>query len=80
MVCIICFWIYATAAITQHIYGTTGHAIRKYSIKVPNTVSGMMGNYNLIAAIVAFFIPVVAAKTSRKFVHFFSIDFGWFWD
>ncbi|MCB9310201.1 MAG: MFS transporter [Lewinellaceae bacterium] len=69
------FWIYATAAITQHIYGTTDTQSEIFN-QGANTVSGMMGNYNLIAAIVAFFIPVVAAKTSRKFAHFLALTLG----
>lgn len=69
------FWIYSTAAITEHIYGTTDPTSGTYN-EGANTVSGMMGNYNLIAAVVAFIIPLIAARTSRKFTHFLSLTLG----
>ena len=68
-------WIYATPAITEHIYGTTDTASAAYN-QGANTVSGMMGNYNLIAALVAFLLPVVAKMTSRRVTHMLALILG----
>lgn len=68
-------WIYATPAITGHIYGTTDTSSALYN-EGANIVSGMMGNYNLIAALVAFLLPVIAKWTTRKFTHFLALTLG----
>jgi maltose/moltooligosaccharide transporter len=68
-------WIYATPAITQHIYGATDTTGEVYN-QGANTVSGMMGNYSLIAALVAFLLPVLAKRTSRKFTHMLALCLG----
>lgn len=68
-------WIYATPAITEHIYGTTDTTSAAYN-QGANTVSGMMGNYFLVAALVAFLLPVLAKKTSRKFTHMLALTLG----
>jgi maltose/moltooligosaccharide transporter len=68
-------WIYATPAITEHIYGTTDTSSELYN-QGANTVSGMMGNYNLVAALVAFLLPVLAKMSSRKFTHMLSLCLG----
>ena len=68
-------WIYATPAITEHIYGTTDTTSEAYN-QGANTVSGMMGNYNLIAAMVAFLLPVIAKATSRKITHLLALTLG----
>jgi maltose/moltooligosaccharide transporter len=36
----------------------------------------MFANYNIIAAAVAFLLPVIARKTSRKFTHFLALVVG----
>ena len=36
----------------------------------------MFANYNIIAALVAFLLPVIAKKTSRKFTHFLALVAG----
>ena len=36
----------------------------------------MFANYNIIAALVAFLLPVIAKKTSRKFTHFLALVVG----
>lgn len=71
------FWIYATPAITDHIYNTRDVTSEAYNSGA-NIVSGMMGNYNLIAALVAFMLPVLAKITSRKFAHFLALVLGGF--
>ncbi len=68
-------WIYATPAITGHIYGTSDTSSSLYN-EGANIVSGMMGNYNLVAALVAFLLPVMAKITTRKFTHFVALTLG----
>jgi len=68
-------WIYTTAAVTEHIYKTTDTTSEAFNTGA-NQVGEMFANYNLIAAIVAFLLPVIARKTSRKFTHFLALVLG----
>ena len=68
-------WIYTTGAVTEHIYQTTDTTSEAYNIGA-NQVGEMFANYNLIAALVAFLLPVLARKTSRKFTHFLALLAG----
>ncbi|MBC5863790.1 MFS transporter [Flavobacterium turcicum] len=68
-------WIYTTLAVTQHIYKTTDTTSEAYNIGA-NQVGEMFANYNLIAAIAAFLLPVLAKYTSRKFTHFVALVCG----
>ncbi len=68
-------WIYTTLAVTQHIYKTTDTTSSAYNTGA-NQVGEMFANYNLIAAIAAFLLPVLAKYTSRKFTHFIALVFG----
>ena len=68
-------WIYTTLAITQHIYGTTDTTSADYNTGA-NQVGEMFANYNLIAAIAAFMLPLLAKITSRKFTHFIALTCG----
>lgn len=68
-------WIYTTLAVTQHIYGTTDTTSEAYNTGA-NQVGEMFANYNLIAAIAAFLLPLLAKKTSRKFTHFVALVCG----
>jgi maltose/moltooligosaccharide transporter len=68
-------WIYTTGAVTEHIYGTTDTTSETYNTGA-NQVGEMFANYNIIAAIVAFMLPVVARWTSRKFTHFLALVAG----
>ena len=61
-------WIYTTAAVTSHIYGTTDPTSSLYN-EGANWVGVAFAAYNGVAAIVAFGIPVLAKKTSRKVAH-----------
>ncbi|WP_046757849.1 MFS transporter [Kordia jejudonensis] len=70
-------WIYMTPAITEYIYGTTDATSEAYNTGA-NQVGEMFANYNLIAAIVAFLLPVLAKATSRKFTHFLALVAGGF--
>jgi maltose/moltooligosaccharide transporter len=68
-------WIYTTLAVTQHIYGTTDTTSEAYNTGA-NQVGEMFANYNLIAAIGAFLLPLLAKITSRKFTHFIALTCG----
>jgi len=61
-------WIYTTAAVTSHIYGTTDTTSALYN-EGANWVGVAFGAYNGVAAVVAFGIPVLAKRTSRKLAH-----------
>jgi maltose/moltooligosaccharide transporter len=61
-------WIYTTAAVTSHIYGTSDTTSALYN-EGANWVGVAFAAYNGVAAVVAFGIPVLAKKTSRKIGH-----------
>ena len=68
-------WIYMTPAVTEHIYNTTDTTSLAYN-NGANQVGEMFANYNIIAAMVAFLLPIIARKTSRKFTHFLALVAG----
>jgi maltose/moltooligosaccharide transporter len=68
-------WIYTTLAVTQHIYKTTDTTTEAYNLGA-NQVGEMFANYNLIAALAAFLLPILAKYTSRKFTHFVALVCG----
>jgi len=61
-------WIYTTAAVTSHIYGTTDTTSALFN-EGANWVGVAFAAYNGVAAVVAFAIPVLARRTSRKIAH-----------
>jgi len=61
-------WIYTTAAVTSHIYGITDTASALYN-EGANWVGVGFSVYNGVAAVVAFAIPVLARRTSRRATH-----------
>jgi maltose/moltooligosaccharide transporter len=61
-------WIYTTAAVTSHIYGTSDTTSALYN-EGANWVGVAFATYNGIAAAVAFAIPVLAKRTSRRIAH-----------
>jgi maltose/moltooligosaccharide transporter len=61
-------WIYTTAAVTSHIYGTSDTTSALYN-EGANWVGVAFAAYNGVAAAVAFAIPVLAKLTSRKIAH-----------
>ena len=61
-------WIYTTAGVTSHVYGTTDTASALYN-EGANWVGVGFGTYNGVAAVVAFGIPILARRTSRKMAH-----------
>lgn len=68
-------WIYATSAVTSHIYGTSDTTSAAYNDGA-DWVSLCMGVYNGVAALVAFGLPILAKRTSRKKAHMYSLIAG----
>jgi maltose/moltooligosaccharide transporter len=68
-------WIYATPAVTSHIYGTTDATSALYN-EGANWVGILFSTYNGFAAIVAFMLPVLARFTSRKMAHAIALVCG----
>jgi maltose/moltooligosaccharide transporter len=70
-------WIYTTPAVTSHLYGTTDTTSALYN-EGANWVGVGFGTYNGVAALVAFAIPVLARRTSRKTAHAICLACGAF--
>jgi maltose/moltooligosaccharide transporter len=68
-------WIYTTSAVTSHLYHTSDTTSKLYNDGA-DWVSLCMGIYNGVAAIVAFGLPVLAARTSRKTAHMIALILG----
>ncbi len=68
-------WIYTTAGVTSHIYGTTDTTSALYN-EGANWVGVAFATYNGVAAVVAFGLPVLAKKTSRKIAHAIGLICG----
>jgi maltose/moltooligosaccharide transporter len=68
-------WIYTTAAVTSHIYGTSDTTSLLYN-EGADWVGICFAIYNGFAAIVAFMLPAFAKWTSRKVVHAVSLLVG----
>ncbi len=68
-------WIYTTAAVTSHIYGTSDTTSALYN-EGADWVGICFAIYNGFAALIAFGLPVVAKWTSRKIVHTVSLLIG----
>ncbi|MCZ6899260.1 MAG: MFS transporter [Bacteroidetes bacterium] len=68
-------WIYSTAAITSHIYGTSDTTSELYNDGA-DWVTVCFAAYNGFAALVAFLLQPMAKRTSRKTVHMISLVAG----
>ncbi len=68
-------WIYTTAAVTSHIYGTSDTHSVLYN-KGADWVGIMFAAYNGFAALVAFLLPVLAKWTNRRFTHAIALVAG----
>lgn len=68
-------WIYSTSAITRHFFHTTDPASELYN-QGANWVTVLFAVYNAVAAVVAFLLPVMARKTSRKTTHLVALLCG----
>lgn len=68
-------WIYTTAAVTAHIYGTTDTTSALYN-EGANWVGVGFSAYNGVAALVAFAIPPLARWSSPKVAHVICLVCG----
>lgn len=68
-------WIYTTSAVTSRIYGATNASSLAYN-EGADWVGVCFAVYNGAAAIFAFLLPPLAAKTSRKAVHAIALVAG----
>ena len=68
-------WIYTTSAVTRHIYGATNTTSLAYN-EGADWVSLLFAVYNGIAAVVAFGLPWLAKRTSRRFTHMVCLVIG----
>ena len=68
-------WIYTTSAVTSHLYHTSDATSKLYNDGA-DWVSLCMGIYNGVAAIVAFGLPVLAARTNRITAHMIALILG----
>ncbi len=68
-------WIYTTAAITSHVFGTSDTTSVLYN-EGANWVGVMFAIYNGFAALVAFLLPVIARYTNRRITHMISLIAG----
>jgi maltose/moltooligosaccharide transporter len=68
-------WIYTTAAVTKHVYGATDTTSAAYN-NGADWVGWCFAVYNGVAALVAFGLPVLAKRTSRKVTHMICLILG----
>lgn len=68
-------WIYTTAAVTSHVYGTSDTASALYN-EGADWVGVMFATYNGFAALVAFLLPVLAKLTNRRITHMIALVAG----
>jgi maltose/moltooligosaccharide transporter len=68
-------WIYTTQAVTGYIYKTTDTTSELYNTGA-DWVGVLFTVYNGVAALVAFLLPVIAKKTSRKITHLLALVLG----
>ncbi len=68
-------WIYMTPAVTQYLYHSSDTKSAEYNDGA-NMVGSAFGTYNLVSAGVAFILPFMAAKLSRKVTHLICLCLG----
>jgi maltose/moltooligosaccharide transporter len=68
-------WIYTTAAVTGHVFGTSDPTSALYN-DAADWVPVMFTVYNGVAAAVAFLLPVLARRTSNKVTHLLALLIG----
>ena len=68
-------WIYTTSAVTSHVYGTSDTTSALYN-EGADWVGICFAVYNGVAALVAFLLPVVAKKLSRRITHLLALAIG----
>jgi maltose/moltooligosaccharide transporter len=68
-------WIYSTPAVTSHVFGATDTISDAYN-RGANWVGVLMAVYNGFAALMAFFLPVLARLTNRRITHLVALSMG----
>ena len=68
-------WIYTTAAVTSHHYGTSDPTTAAYN-QGADWVGVLFAAYNGFAALAAFVIPWLARRTNRKVAHLICLGCG----
>lgn len=68
-------WIYTTAAVTSHVYGTKETTSILYN-EGADWAGICFAVYNGVAAVVAFLLPMLAKITSRRITHLISLFCG----
>ena len=68
-------WIYMTSAVTSYVYGTSDTNSALYN-EGADWVGICFAVYNGVAALVAFLIPVVAKRLSRRITHLLALFCG----
>jgi maltose/moltooligosaccharide transporter len=68
-------WVYTTAGVTAHHYGTDDPTSALYN-EGANWVGILFAVYNVVAAIWALILPVIASWTNRRIAHGFSLLMG----
>lgn len=70
-------WVFTTPAIAQHIYGLAPDDTHSQAYQdAGNWVGVIFGVYNLVSAIVAFLLPLIAKKIGRKSTHAVCLVLG----
>lgn len=68
-------WIYTTSAVTSHVYGTDDTSSALYN-EGADWVGICFAIYNGIAAIVAFLLPILAKRITRRMTHMVALFCG----
>lgn len=70
-------WVFTTDAVATHVYGLSGDYAKSVAYnEAGNHVSSAFGTYNLVAALYALCLPLVAKVLGRKGTHAFSLIAG----
>jgi maltose/moltooligosaccharide transporter len=69
------FFIYSTAAVTSHHFGSTDPRSEAYN-QGANWVGVLMSVYNGVAALAAFLLPLLAKRTGRVVTHLICLVIG----
>lgn len=70
-------WVFTTPALAQHIYGLSpDDSHSKAFNEAGDWVGIIFGVYNLVSAIMAFFLPAIAKKIGRKQTHALALLIG----
>lgn len=70
-------WVFTTDAVATHVFGLSAEDTKSVAYNnAGNAVSSAFGKYNLVAAVYALFLPVIAKYLGRKVTHALSLAAG----